>query len=307
MDKKLNKQRENLARINQWVELLKLNNDIDLDARWQKMHRRISFLRFRQTVFHYIRNAAAVLLLPALMTVFQLYRSSHYSQSVSQIEICASPGLITKLDLPDGSEVWLNSGSKLSYPQQFTKNKRQVSLVGEAYFKVQSDQQHRFEVNLPHGLTASAYGTEFNISTYPEDNMEITLVNGCLEVDLPDVELNCVLRPSQKMVYFPQTRTWTNAETDLLVTTAWKDGKMIFRHTPIAELANRLSRRFNVYIELKGKELHDYRYSATFTAESIEEIMHLLKQTASIDYKIIEAKQNPEGAYAKRKIIIYQK
>jgi ferric-dicitrate binding protein FerR (iron transport regulator) len=299
---------ENLSRINQWAETLKLHRESDVEAQWSKLEKRIAALRFRQNVFRFVRNAAAVLLLPALIALFQLSRSPQHSLATAQIEISAAPGQISKIHLPDGSEVWLNAGSKLTYPQQFTGNKRLVSLAGEAYFKVQADKKHRFEVNLPCGLMASAYGTEFNISTYSDDkNMEITLVTGCLEVDLPDVESNSILRPAQKVMYYKDSKTWATTGADLPVTTAWKDGKLLFRHAPIAELTAKLSRRFNVDIELKGKELHNYEYSATFTTESIDEILHLLKQTAPINYKIIEAKQNQEGAYPKRKIIIYRK
>ena len=75
-------------------------------------------------------------------------------------------GLVSKITLPDGSEVWLNSGSKLHYPKQFVGDHRKVYLSGEAYFKVSSDKKHRFDVALSNGITVSAYGTEFNINAY---------------------------------------------------------------------------------------------------------------------------------------------
>ncbi|MDR1682145.1 MAG: FecR family protein, partial [Candidatus Symbiothrix sp.] len=185
---------EDISCIDRWMGILQLHNESDVEARWQQLHKRIVALRFRQNIFRFVRNAAAVLLLPALIALFHVSRQSSALSPVAQIEINAAYGQISQVDLPDGSKVWLNSGSKLTYPQRFTDNTRQVALIGEAYFKVQADKQHRFEVALPDGLIAGAYGTEFNISTYPDDpKAEITLVSGRLAVNIPEIESPCIL------------------------------------------------------------------------------------------------------------------
>jgi ferric-dicitrate binding protein FerR (iron transport regulator) len=88
------------------------------------------------------------------------------------------------------------------------------------------------------------------------------------------------------------------------VSTAWINSKLIFRHSPMDEIIGKLSRRFNVEIELRDKEIRDYKYSATFTTESIDEILYLLTKSAPIEYQIIDAEQDENRVYLKRKIII---
>ena len=207
--------------------------------------------------------------------------------------------------MPDGSEVWLNSGSKLIYPHYFTVAHRKVQLTGEAYFKVQADKERRFDVQLPNGLTAAAYGTEFNINAYEDDNdIEIILASGKLKIISSEKEQTCDLQPSQQAVYNKGTKTLLASDANIYLKTAWKDGIIVFRRSGMDEIINRLSKHFNVDIELRGEELHSYEYSATFTTESIGEILRLLEKSAPIQCRIIEPKQNRDFSFTKRKIII---
>jgi ferric-dicitrate binding protein FerR (iron transport regulator) len=307
MDTNFNDQEEeDIRRITEWANILELNRKTDVESRWEQVERKIHALRFRQKVFSLVRNAAAALLLPALITAFLFHKQSFYEeQQPAQIEMLSAYGQVSKISLPDGSEVWLNSGSKLIYPHYFTGDHRKVQLTGEAYFKVQADRKRRFDVQLPNGLTAAAYGTEFNINAYEDDReIEIVLASGKLEIASFGKEQTCDLQPSQQAVFNKEAKTLLASGANIYLKTAWKDGKIVFRRSSMGEIINRLSKHFNVDIELQGKELHSYEYSATFTTESIADILRLLEKSAPIRCRIIEPKQNNDFSFTKRKVII---
>jgi ferric-dicitrate binding protein FerR (iron transport regulator) len=306
MDTNFNNHEEDIRRITEWADTLELNRKTDVENRWEQVEHKIHIMRFRQKIYGFVRNAAAVLLLPALITAFLFHKqSSRDEQQAAQIELLSAYGQVNKITLPDGSEVWLNSGSKLIYPQYFTGDRRKVQLTGEAYFKVQADKKHPFDVQLPNGLTAAAYGTEFNINAYDEDNdIEIVLASGHLKISSSGKEQTCELQPSQQAVYNKGTKTLLASDANIYLKTAWKDGLIVFRRSRMDEIINRLSKHFNVDIELRGKELHSYEYSATFTTESIAEILRLLEKSAPIRCQIIEPEQNADFSFTKRKVII---
>jgi ferric-dicitrate binding protein FerR (iron transport regulator) len=304
----VNDNETDLQRIREWSDTLKLNQEIDVSGHWEKLVRKITLLRFRRKVFLYSRNAAAVLLLPVIAASFFLFSKQNPNASIENVELWAAYGQITKVTLPDSSEVWLNSGSKLIYPQRFTEDKRTVQLIGEAFFKVSADKEHRFDVLLPEGVVVSAYGTSFNIGDYEEDGcIDMTLNTGQIEILSPDSENPMVLQPGQRARYSKKDKLMNISDVDLSAETAWKEGKIIFRRASMDEIVKQLSRRFNVDIKLNDKELNDYEYSATFTVESINEILSLLEKSAPIQYKIIEPRQESDMSFSKRTVIIQRK
>ena len=224
---------------------------------------------------------------------------------VGLLETTTAYGVRTKITLSDGSEVWLNSGSTLSYPEHFTEDKRQVTLSGEAFFKVKSDKDHRFDVQTSDGITVSAYGTEFNVQAYAEEpDIKATLAEGHIQIGQINQSASQELIPGEQAVYSRHTQQMQVRKANLLVETAWKDGKLVFRRTPMEEIAKQLSRHFNVNIQLQGKEIFDYTYSATFTTETLAEILSLLEKTAPIRCEIIETQQQSDLAFTRKKVII---
>lgn len=305
-------QTEDIQRINELMDTLALQRKIDLDRRWQDLQRKILHMRRRQRCLRFVRNAAAILLIPvltaSLLYVRFLQNEIHQAAPVGQITVTAAYGQISKITLPDLSEVWLNAGSTLTYPQHFAGGRRTVRLSGEAYFAVNADRSSRFDVWTDDSLTVSAYGTEFNISAYSDDTtLKVTLARGHIEVSSPDLQTPVVLRPGQQLACSRVDRTVACTDVSLYVETAWHEGKLVFRRTKMTEIVKQLSRRFNADIELKNKELYDYEYSATFTSESLRDILSLLEKSAPICCRILEPKQDQDFAYSKRTVIIQTK
>lgn len=306
----LRKEVDELRFIYDTSQILSQQERIDVNKHWKQVSHIINKKRLQKRIGHYFRYAAAVLLIPALIGCLFFYQrsSQRENQVVEQIELHNAYGLISKVTLPDGSEVWLNSGSELHYPKRFTGNHRKVFLSGEAYFKVSSDTKHRFDVGLSNGLTVSAYGTEFNINAYTEDDeIQTTLASGSIEIRNDRTQKTEILAPGKQSTYNKITNETKMSDANLYMVTSWKDGKMVFRRTAMEEIAKRLSRHFNVNIILQSKQIFNYKYSATFTTETLEEILRLLEKTAPIQCTIIEPKQANDLSYSRRTVIIKAK
>ena len=284
---------------------LKLYNRIDVAKNWNVVSKKIHRDQLLKRFFYLGRNAAAILLLPILLLTGFLYFNSDGKISIQETEMYSAYGTITKTTLSDGTEVWLNSGSKLIYPKTFTEKVRTVYLFGEAYFKVSSDKSHRFDVVLADELVVSAYGTEFNINAYNVyDNIDITLVKGNIEVRSIDNSMSENVIPGQSVTYSKEAKEMTVRDANLAMNTGWIDGVMIFRRTNMVDVVQHLARHFNADIRLEDKELYDYEYSATFTTETLNEILFLLEKTAPIQYRTIEPEQSEDKSFSKRTIII---
>ncbi len=312
MDKKFEEKYEHKADddvqpVLELVDRLAMQKGIDVEKNWHQLHARIHHRKQKSQLLIWIRNIAAILLLPFLGLSVYLYHQTNVlkSSSIRLLEATTASGVRTKITLSDGSEVWLNSGSTLSYPERFTKDKRQVTLSGEAFFKVKSDKDHRFDVQTSDGITVSAYGTEFNVQAYAEEpEIKATLAEGHIQIDQTNQPASQELIPGEQAVYSRHTQQMQVRKANLLVETAWKDGKLVFRRTPMEEIAKQLSRHFNVNIQLQGKEIFDYTYSATFTTETLAEILSLLEKTAPIRCEIIEPQQQSDLAFTRKKVII---
>jgi len=307
----LEKEVENLRFILLATEELKRQKAINVEKNWKRLSWRMGVYKVRIKTGRFIWRAAAVLFIPLLISTYFLFdRMKNWQDlSVERVELTTAYGLVSRITLPDGSEVWLNSGSSISYPKEFTEWTRKVNLSGEAYFKVSADRLNRFEVIVRDGITVSAYGTEFNISAYEDDSLiEATLVKGNVDISNKDEENNSyTLLPGEHAVYNKERDDIKVEKTNVLIKTGWKDGKMIFRRANMAEVAKRLSRRFNADIDLEGKELYGYEYSATFTTETLDEIIFLLEKSAPIKCRIIEPELTDDLSFSRRKVIIRRK
>lgn len=223
--------------------------------------------------------------------------------------------------LPDGSEVWLNAGSRIEYnTQTYNLDQRTVSLTGEAYFKVKTNANKPFVVNAK-GINVKALGTEFNVKAYPEENEVITtLVKGIVKIEGKDKEQkqfvlemkpNQIVKleaPSQtkqdtditspkEIAHTPEKQSATiqapikNAavvENNVNTTkyTSWKDNQWMLEGEDIGNLVVMLERKFNVTIDVKSPELTKYKFTGTFRNETLEQVLSVLKIATPMKYKI---------------------
>lgn len=300
-------ERENPDSLHSLLENYERQKSIDAAADWEQLRKRISFDRNKHLFFNYVRNAAAILLPLFLIYQYAFYPMLNKSRSTEEtITVTSAPGMVTKTILPDGSEVWLNALSSLTYPLRFTEKERTVQLTGEAYFKVVSDKKHRFDVETPQKMVVSAYGTEFNVNAYErETKYEVTLASGHVEVSsVIGSKAKEALAVGEKAILHVSTGNIQVVTADPYVETAWKDGKMVFRREKLDKIAEKLSRKFGVTIRLEGEKLKEYEYTATFTDETLEDILDLLKRSAPITYSISKQKQLNNETFTRREVII---
>jgi len=188
-------------------------------------------------------------------------------------------GARTQFQLPDGSTVWLNSGSKLSYPSHFAKN-RKVSLEGEAFFKVQKGRP--FIVSTKYA-NVRVKGTSFNVKAFQNEDFETTLVSGSVQVKRNETGEEITLQPGFQVKQ--GKGKWASAKVETELFTSWKEGKLIFRNEYLPEVAKSLERWYNVTIELDNDpRLAKIYFSGIIEMESFPEVLELLKTTSPIDY-----------------------
>lgn len=194
--------------------------------------------------------------------------------------------------LSDGTEVYLNSGTILKYPVKFIAGiKRQVYLLeGEAYFDVAKDAKHPFIVNA-HDMNVRVLGTEFNISTYPEDlSINTVLVEGAVSIfgndKKYDKATSLELKPGFKASWNKTKNNISIEEVDTNVYTGWINGKLIFKNIQFKNIIKKLERNYNVTIINNNTKLNEQFYDATFDTETIEQVLNSFNKSYEIEYTI---------------------
>ena len=289
--------------------------DVDLSHLLDRVHHliRIGEQKKKQTIFHRFMKTyskiAAILLVPLMVAGGLLYgyltsqEKKLPDQQVSTT-IYAPMGSRVSFNLPDGTTGMLNSGSHISYSVPFSSN-RQIDMVGEGWFEVTKDDKHPFEINTGNS-TITVLGTSFNLSAYPSENyVEVVLRDGQVEFHDNTSNIKVKMDPSERLVL--RNGKISRVVTDPSKYSAWTKGRMIFNNDPMAEVARRIERWYNVTVILADKELEKYSFRGTFEDDKLDEVFRLLALTSPIKYKITPRKLLPDGTFEKEKVTIYLK
>jgi hypothetical protein len=305
-----------------WTEFETNDNLLDndnLSSLLDKIHHKIniksqSIKKPNATIGTWLTRAAAIFLIPVL--AFHFYtisniksESNSYTSNltVDSLEIIAPAGSRTVVQLSDGSEVHLNYGSKLKYPQNFTGDTREVILLGEGYFNIAHNPDKPFIVKTGK-LNVKALGTKFNVLAYPSEKIiATTLVEGkvIVEQKLANGNIKTIgtMEPGQHVNYNINNELVSCTKGSVEKYIAWKDGKLVFENESIAEVTDRLSRMFNVDFEI-ADNVKDYSYTVTLVDEPLFQILDLMTIATPISYKALPRKKLPDGTFSKQKIII---
>lgn len=262
-----------------------------------------------------LMRIAAAFFLPLLLSTAVLYFSQsrlqkQYSafvagQSGKNIAVQAPIGTRTVVDLPDGSKVWLNSGSRLTYPASFADNQREVRLEGEAFFDIEKESKPFLVQNS--GPTVKVYGTRFNVNDYAdEDHVVVALEEGSVALEKDGEERFLV--PGEVSVYNRENQKLSIQHQNLEPFLSWREGKLIFRNTHLDEIVRVLQRQYNVVFEFEDPTLASYQYNATFGNESLEQILQLLKVSApQMQFEYTKAYLTEDGEQVKGKVLVKRK
>jgi ferric-dicitrate binding protein FerR (iron transport regulator) len=261
----------------------------------------------------YWQKIAAVLILPLLVYIFLQMAGANLFSSAKELTwytITTPVGLRGLFELPDGTQVYLNSNTFLRYPSEFKGNERLVQLEGEAFFEVESDKKHPFIVDAG-DMQVQAVGTAFNVLAYPGDSViETALIEG--RVDLLKVKdskriLMSRLTAGQMAVYKPRKDYLQRYAGDLSKFVAWKDGKILFDNDPLNEVVRRLEHWYNVDFCFSENVPQDYAYTGAFKGESLDQILEYIELTTPVEFTISSPKQEDDTTYVKRKIVVSMK
>ena len=257
-------------------------------------------------------RAAAILLIPVLVFLFytlaqkEIETKEFANLATDSLEIVAPIGSRTIVQLSDGTEVHLNYGSRIKYPQKFSGNTREVILSGEGFFDVTHNPAKPFIVKTAK-LNVKVLGTSFNVMAYPDkDEVEATLVKGKVVLEQNEGAQTKTIGsmvPGQHVSYNVKTGAVYSSQGNIEKYTSWKDGKLIFEDALITQVAEKLSRMFNVDIEVSD-DIKDYIYTVTFVDEPLFQILDLMTIATPVTYDALPRKKLPDGTFSKQKIII---
>jgi len=215
--------------------------------------------------------------------IFQAYRVKP-SDVVDTNTIVVPVGQRVFITLADGTKVWLNSNSVLSYPGKFDQKNRTVRLDGEGYFEVTADQEHPFVV-ITSMLKVSVLGTKFNMQAYPDDDISVTLLEGQLHVQASG---KSALMDANDLVTYSKASGLVHHKNRIVQhTTQWTSGELMFVDEPLSNIAKALERKFGVTIIIDTPKLADEHFTCrTQQNTTLEQVLNLLKATKKLNYSI---------------------
>lgn len=284
---------ENWEKAGQEKEGNEFNQDCNYQAisqfirqKEQREERKIIEFKVRNA-FTFISKVAAILILPmVLMILLDNGFSNKTDNFISNVEYFSPPASRTHIFLPDSSEVWLNSNSKLEVMHGYGKGERGIKLTGEAYFSVKKDQKTPFNV-YAQGINVRVHGTKFNISAYEDqDSVETVLLSGSISLKYTQYEgdQGILMVPDQRINYYKQADSVRSDFVDSQAYCSWKDGILVFYDSPMEEVTKKLERWFNVNIIIEDEMLLNYRITGTLKDRSLDQIMKFISLTSPIDY-----------------------
>lgn len=230
---------------------------------------------------------AAAIAIPVLICLnTYLYFSSELYVTDETFMVFTKKGEKTQLVLPDGSQIYLNSDSKLSYNSGFNKKNRILKLEGEAFFDVAPDKENAFTVQT-NNLDVIVHGTAFNVSSYEDaPDMSVTLLRG--KVALANHSTGQILTmmvPDQLVRVNKANLAWDMESCDAELESLWTQNKLKFENTPAEKVFQKLERWYGVDIQVENPK-SDVCYGFTLKTESLREILEIINKVSPITYHI---------------------
>ncbi|MBO9675356.1 MAG: FecR family protein [Sphingobacteriaceae bacterium] len=262
----------------------------------------------------WLKIAAALVLVLASVLVYNKYFKYNNTKNAAQeiYTFTTKSGERKKIRLQDGTSVLLNAKSSLSVTKGFNNQSREVTLTGEAFFDVAHDKNKPFKVHTA-DFNINVLGTAFNVKAYPDETTsEATLIRGLITMEAVNGNGGTItLKPSEKVTYYksvaPQQKSkllkhnalqseitinhYTKIKDSTIVETAWTQNRIEIYDQDFDEIKNVLEKWYNVEIKFTDPSIEKYRFTATITNESIEEVLQALKATENNFKYEIKGKQ----------------
>lgn len=233
--------------------------------------------------FIYISASIAASIL--LLFISVNYYNQWTEENMTYVSVNSSHGERKTIDLPDGTIVYLNSCSQLSYPTEFKGDSRLVKLDGQAYFKVSKNERQPFVINT-HQFNVKVLGTEFDVKAYKED--EVYFVNvetGKVQVDMPEAMIKLTDKEFIELNTLTENYNKYRDESDVAV---WRKGNLRFNKTPIKDVVKELERSYNYKIGFAPGQDFDNLITGEHDNKDLVTVLNSIEFTSGIKYKINE-------------------
>jgi transmembrane sensor len=238
------------------------------------------------------QKIAAFLLIP-ILGLGVLYWFNQYRQvppAVQYAETIAPRGQKSQIVLADGTRVWLNSDTKIKYPNNFNENQRDVYLDGEAFFEVSKNPHKPFFVHTS-GVNVKVLGTKFNVKAYSdEDQIETSLFEGKI-----DLMAKNPLSENSEEKEMTQGESFSYLKTDGKLTqtlipreeiNGWKKNQLIFKDDTFSNLVKKVERWYDVQVIYDEKQFNDRRLTVElYEGERLDRLMEVIRLALSVNYK----------------------
>lgn len=230
----------------------------------------------RKIMSSILKYAAIAVILVASTVWATLYFSGN-TQDITSNTLYVPAGQRAQLTLQDGTSVWLNAQSTLTYPSRFSGKSRQVTVSGEAYFDVAENRKKPFIVSTQH-IEMKVLGTQFNVYSYPEAGfIQTDLVEGSLLVYDQQSQTSVTLKPNEQVtVKDGKMEVGKIENSDYFL---WKDGVYTFENERLLDIIDKLQLYFDVKIIVKDPEVFNVRYTGKFRQrDGIDEILRIIRK-----------------------------
>lgn len=236
---------------------------------------------FRRFSVRFIRNAA-VFALGFGLCMF-LWEYTNRSKQPEMLSLYAPVGQRAVLTLGDGTQVWLNANSRITYPVSFGKDQRKVILKGEAYFKVKHDVSRPFIVNAG-GYEIRDVGTEFNVKAYDKKNYELSLVKGEVHVTTPDNKEADLRRGSRVFIDNNQTVKGEILHPEHF---QWRTGLISFESESLQDIFHQIELFYDVKIVVDNTQVLENHYTGKFRVrDGVQHVINVLKMANNFKYEM---------------------
>lgn len=225
---------------------------------------------------------AAIFMLP-IISGLAVWISTSEKPATAEMITCYVPnGEQLVVELPDGSNAQINSGSIFIYPKEFTQKKREVYLVGEANFSVTKDEDKPFIVQIK-SLQVEVVGTKFNVESYPEsDRIITTLEQGAVIVhETGEKQQDIRMQPDEQLVYYEKEARFEKKYVNAASYGAWTHGELYFNNQSMYDIINTFERHYNVQIQIDPQIICTDLYTMRIRShETLENALYILTQIA---------------------------
>jgi len=252
---------------------------------WKNFH--ASTNRHKYFVLPRWSVAVAVSLAACIIVAVSLFFNTEQPAETAFHTLTVPAGQYAQLTLADGSEIWLNARSKLTYPERFTSATREVTLEGEGLFHVAADSKRTFVVKTG-TLDVVATGTQFNVSAYPNDEfVATTLVEGVVKLFSLDKGIDHLMSAGQIAFFDKPTHKITTQTADVNMQTAWIHGEYKFREMTLNDLVKRIERYYDLVFVFHNEALKERKFTGTFyNRQSAETILRVIEASTNMRYTI---------------------